>query len=72
MLRGMWPEGAEPEAQLRGVVAGAPERFKLGIPLGRVASLADIAAACLWLCSPAARHITMHDLRVDGGATLDA
>lgn len=72
MLQGMWPEGSEPREQLRGVIAGAPERFRLGIPLGRVAEPADIAAACLWLASPAARHITMHDLRVDGGATLDA
>lgn len=74
MLRGMWPaDSPQPaEAHLGDVIAGAPEHFRLGIPLGRVADPADIAAACLFLISPAAKHITMHDLRVDGGATLDS
>lgn len=74
MLRGMWPAGSQQAAaaHLEGVIAGSPENFRLGIPLGRVAKPADIAAACLFLISPAARHITMHDLRVDGGATLDS
>jgi len=53
------------------VVAGRPEDFRLGIPLGRVARPTDVAEACLWLASDAARHVTLHDLRVDGGATLD-
>ena len=30
----------------------------------------DIADAVLYLASDSARHITMHDLRIDGGATL--
>lgn len=68
MLRGMWREGHDERA---GVIAGTPEQFRLGIPLGRVAEPEDIAQACIFLTSPAARHITMHDLRVDGGATLD-
>ncbi len=54
------------------VVAGDPATFRLGIPLGRVAHPDDVAAACLFLLSDAARHVTMHDLRVDGGATFDA
>lgn len=53
-------------------VAGTPEEFRTGIPLGRIADPADIAAAVRFLASPAARHITMHDLYVDGGATLRA
>ncbi|MGI5121646.1 2,3-dihydro-2,3-dihydroxybenzoate dehydrogenase [Marinactinospora thermotolerans] len=53
-----------------GSVAGAPERFRVGIPLGRIADPADIAAAVLFLLSPQARHITMHDLHVDGGVGL--
>lgn len=74
MLRGMWPADSAQSAEvhLGGVIAGSAENFRLGIPLGRVADPADIAAACLFLISPAAKHITMHDLRVDGGATLDS
>lgn len=53
----------------RRLIAGDGARYKLGIPLGRVAKPADIAEAVLFLLSPAARHITGHDLRVDGGAT---
>ncbi|TWK18779.1 hypothetical protein CHCC20375_1635 [Bacillus licheniformis] len=37
-----------------------------------MASPADIADAVVFLLSDGARHITMHDLRVDGGATLGA
>ena len=69
MLRGMWPEGTDQSAR---VIAGSPEEFRLGIPDATLGSPEDIAAACAFLISPAARHITMHDLRVDGGATLDS
>ena len=31
----------------------------------------EIARAVLFLLSDQASHITLHDLRVDGGATLD-
>lgn len=59
-------------SSLEAVVAGSPEAFRLGIPLGRVAAPEDIADAVLFLASAQARHITMHELRVDGGATLGA
>ncbi len=52
------------------LVAGDPAAFKVGIPLGRVATPQDVAAAVRFLASAAARHITMHELYVDGGATL--
>ncbi|WP_051876192.1 2,3-dihydro-2,3-dihydroxybenzoate dehydrogenase [Corynebacterium jeikeium] len=68
MLRTSW-HGEDRAAQ---TLAGVPEDYRLGIPLQRIAQPEDIAAACLFLISPAACHITMHDLRVDGGATLDA
>lgn len=71
MLRGMWPDGADADVAAAGVITGSPDQFRLGIPLGRLASAADIAASAVFLASPAARHITLHDLRVDGGATLD-
>ncbi|TSD49050.1 SDR family oxidoreductase [Rhodococcus sp. KBS0724] len=67
MLRGMW-DGTDQSA---GVIAGDADAYRLGIPLGRLAQPDDIAATALFLSSDAARHITMHDLRVDGGATLD-
>lgn len=66
MLRGMWTDERSEQA----VIAGTPETFRVGIPLGRIASPADVANAVAFLVSEQARHITLHDLRVDGGATL--
>jgi 2,3-dihydro-2,3-dihydroxybenzoate dehydrogenase len=74
MLRGMYADSDENglgEAGRAGLLDGDPENYRLGIPLRRIADPADIAAAVRFLVSDAARHITMHDLRVDGGATLD-
>ena len=51
-------------------VAGSPETFRLGIPLGRIADPADIAAVNAFLISDASRHITMQNIVADGGATL--
>lgn len=42
------------------------------IPMGRLASVGDIAAACLMLCSPDAGFITGADLYVDGGGEVPA
>jgi 2,3-dihydro-2,3-dihydroxybenzoate dehydrogenase len=65
--RALWgEEGA------RAVIEGSPRDFKVGIPLGRLADPADIADAVVFLVSDRARHITMQDLYVDGGATLRA
>lgn len=52
------------------LIGGNSETFRLGIPLGRVARARDVAEAVLFLLSDRARHITLQDLRVDGGATL--
>lgn len=54
------------------ILHGSPADFRLGIPLQRLATPQDIAASVCFLASDEARHITLHDLRVDGGATLDA
>lgn len=51
-------------------VKGSPETYRIGIPLGRVADPSDVADAVVFLASPRARHITLHDLYVDGGASL--
>ncbi|GAA1738481.1 2,3-dihydro-2,3-dihydroxybenzoate dehydrogenase [Luedemannella helvata] len=66
MLRSMLTE----EYGLDDVIGGSPDRFKLGIPLGRLAQPGDIADAVAFLASDRARHITMQQLYVDGGASL--
>ncbi|MFB7852092.1 2,3-dihydro-2,3-dihydroxybenzoate dehydrogenase [Streptomyces sp. NPDC056053] len=66
MQRALWQD---PEAPRR-VIDGDPAAYRTGIPLGRIADPADIAGAVLFLVSDAARHITMQELYVDGGATL--
>jgi NAD(P)-dependent dehydrogenase (short-subunit alcohol dehydrogenase family) len=42
-------------------------RYRRSAPLGRLGLPADVADACLFLASPAARFITGVNLRVDGG-----
>lgn len=68
MQTGMWADdrGA---AQM---IAGQPETFRAGIPLGKLATPLDIAEAVAFLLSDRAGHITMTDIYVDGGATLRA
>ncbi|MDO5752867.1 SDR family oxidoreductase [Arthrobacter sp.] len=70
MQRRMW--GSDREGGLHSVLTGDPAQFRVGIPLGRLADPGDIADAALFLLSERARHITMQDLYVDGGATLRA
>jgi len=57
----IWREGIE-EAWPEGVA-----RWKAACPLGRLGRPEDVADACIFLCSPAARWITGVNLRVDGG-----
>ncbi|MEU1472656.1 2,3-dihydro-2,3-dihydroxybenzoate dehydrogenase [Streptomyces sp. NPDC005761] len=71
MQRGMWPAGDE-QAAARQVIDGDGASYRTGIPLGRIAEPSDIADAVAFLVSDRARHITLHDLYVDGGATLRA
>ncbi|MES2943461.1 MAG: 2,3-dihydro-2,3-dihydroxybenzoate dehydrogenase [Pseudomonadota bacterium] len=66
MQRQLW----QAESDVQKVIAGSLPGYRTGIPLGRIASAEDIAAAVLFLLSDDARHTTMHDLCVDGGATL--
>lgn len=66
MQTSMW---ADDQGAAR-VIAGQPEVFKTGIPLGKLATPEDIAEAVLFLLSDRAGHITMADIFVDGGATL--
>ncbi|WP_200862997.1 2,3-dihydro-2,3-dihydroxybenzoate dehydrogenase [Amycolatopsis orientalis] len=68
MQRLLWTDSSGEDR----VIAGNLEQFRVGIPLGRIADPADIADAVLFLASDRARHITMQNLYVDGGATLRA
>ncbi len=67
MQRAMWALGSSRESVIQGDLA----RWRLGIPLGKIATPEEIAESVLFLLSARASHITLHDLRVDGGATLD-
>ncbi|MFD3705564.1 SDR family oxidoreductase [Nocardia sp. NPDC058658] len=71
MLRDMFGGAPLDDAAETALLDGDPAAYRLGIPLRRIAAPADIASAVHFLASDGARHITMHDLRVDGGATLD-
>lgn len=42
------------------------------VPMGRLVHPADVAAACLWLASPAAAFVTGADLAVHGGGETPA
>ncbi|MGY5006175.1 2,3-dihydro-2,3-dihydroxybenzoate dehydrogenase [Streptomyces griseus] len=66
MQRALW---TDPGAEQR-VIDGDPSTYRTGIPLGRIAAPRDIAETVAFLASDRARHITMQELYVDGGATL--
>ncbi|ASU81208.1 2,3-dihydro-2,3-dihydroxybenzoate dehydrogenase [Actinopolyspora erythraea] len=66
MLGSMWQDETGRDA----TIAGVPEKYRVGIPLGKLALPSDIADAVVFLLSDRASHITMHALTVDGGAAL--
>ncbi|UTR13167.1 2,3-dihydro-2,3-dihydroxybenzoate dehydrogenase [Salipaludibacillus sp. LMS25] len=66
MQRNMWKDKHGEQR----VISGNDEEYRTGIPLKRIAEPSDIADTVLFLVSDKARHITMHDIRIDGGATL--
>jgi len=68
MLHQLWQQPTDQTLTLHGDAS----KFRLGIPLGRIADATQIAQAALFLISNEASHITMQELVIDGGATLGA
>lgn len=68
MQQAMWQHGSTKDL----VIQGSAADFRLGIPLKKIATPKEVAQGVLFLLSDAASHICMHDLRIDGGATLDS
>lgn len=66
MLRSMWQDGQGAQQTMEGSLSA----HRIGIPLRKLATPEDIAEGVLFLASHRAGHMTMHDLRIDGGATL--
>lgn len=68
MQRALW----RTEDDTSQVVRGALEQYRLGIPLGKLATTSDIANLAVFLASDLAGHLALQDIVVDGGATLGA
>ncbi|MFT3875165.1 MAG: SDR family oxidoreductase [Propioniciclava sp.] len=67
MLHALWPDE---ESGLSGTLHGDPTTYRVGIPLGRVGKPEDVAETVAFLLSDAARHVTLQQIYVDGGASL--
>jgi len=55
---------------LQGIIRGNLEKFRAGIPLGRLAKPEEQAAMVVYLASEMANHITGQTFIVDGGQTM--
>jgi len=64
------PGWVDTEMCARPFADGGRERIAGNIPIGRIASPADIAGPIVFLCSDQARHITGEILNVNGGSVL--
>lgn len=67
MQRDLWPD---PTVGTAAALHGDPAAFRIGIPLGRIADPDDVAAMVCFLLSDDARHVTLQQIYVDGGASL--
>jgi len=52
------------------IIEGDAGQFRIGIPMGRIATPEDQAKAILFLASEAASHITGQTIHVDGGQSI--
>ena len=64
------PGWVDTEMVAGAMTAEGRSRINATIPLGRIASVDDIAGPILFLCSPLARHVTGEILNVNGGSVL--
>lgn len=64
------PGWVDTEMVAGAMTAEGRNRINATIPLGRIASVDDIAGPILFLCSPLARHVTGEILNVNGGSVL--
>jgi 2,3-dihydro-2,3-dihydroxybenzoate dehydrogenase len=67
MARALWDSGASSK---RFHLDGSLPRFRIGVPIGKVAEAEEVANAAVFLASDLASHITMADIVVDGGQLL--
>lgn len=67
MQDALWPDAV---AGRSAAVNGDPGAFRVGIPLGRIGAPEDVAEVVRFLLSDAARHVTLQQVFVDGGASL--
>ena len=58
---------ADPPTGCRNMPAGRVERMAPTIPMQRSGTAAEVAAAVLWLASPAASYVTGSFIDVAGG-----
>jgi len=63
----VWQNIERGHTTMEALVGGDLKRHRLGIPLGRLATSADVLGAVRYLLSDAAAHVTGDELRVDGG-----
>jgi NAD(P)-dependent dehydrogenase (short-subunit alcohol dehydrogenase family) len=54
-------------ARIDGQVPGALAALGGAVPSGRLGTPEEVAAAVVWLCTPASSYVTGHTLTVDGG-----
>ena len=52
------------------ILGGDLEKYRLGIPLGKIAEPQEIAEMIYFLSTEKAGHITMEEVTIDGGATM--
>lgn len=64
------PGWVETEMAAGTIAADVEGRITAGIPVGRVASAADVAFVVVGLCAPGARHVVGEIVNVNGGSVL--